>query len=265
MYNQARTLLLNLAGNNVPGLSYPGEEKIPPDYRPLPLPTWMQTLRSVIFTGSPDRAMLNYRAKELLLPLHSTDLVQYILDLDPRITYVPGWPLVDLLGQPVMAVQTAGPASTISFLGDLNNLRAHGRIWKQWRVTVVNGTDVSITYLDEGLGTDRTVIVSYTVSDGISSIVALPGSQISFRFTPGVGATWDMSALHRPVISLGEVELQLRIVLDGDPAIKQQLFGPATDEPFRTFKNLWEGHPFLHYRLGGIVLALIYQINALRG
>jgi len=255
---------MNLAGNSSPGFAYPGEEYIPPTFRPINLPQWMQTLRSVLFTGTPDRAMYNYRTKELLLPLHATELVSYLAYLDPRFTYIPGSQIKTTLATSPLAVQIAGPPRTIYFGGNLNNLVAHGRIWKEWLVDVVNGTDISIYYLNDTAGTYQTVIVNYTVSNGISSIVNLPGSNINFRFESGIGSKWQISALHRPVISLSEVSVQLGVVL-GDNVLNQQLFGPTTKEPYKTFKNLWNMHPFLHYRLGGVILAMIYRTEEMRG
>lgn len=43
-----------------------------------------------------------------------------------------------------------------------------------------------------------------------------------------------------------------------------ELFGLNNEEPYRTFKNLWETHPLGTYRLAGLTLALIYRLNELR-
>lgn len=41
------------------------------------------------------------------------------------------------------------------------------------------------------------------------------------------------------------------------------LFGVASVEPYATFKNLWFDHPLPTYRLGGLILALIYRTDEL--
>lgn len=50
----------------------------------------------------------------------------------------------------------------------------------------------------------------------------------------------------------------------GEPAFLE-LFGLKDVEPYLTFKNLWFDHPLPAYKLSGIVLALIYRTEELRG
>ncbi len=86
MINHGRTLLLN-ATQSAGG--FPGEELIPEAYRPVQLNGALRSVRAAIFGAKPDRIMLNYRAQQLLAILHASELKQYLLDLDPRITYQP--------------------------------------------------------------------------------------------------------------------------------------------------------------------------------
>ena len=90
MFNHARTLLLNISGSNNPGSSYLGEELVPADYAAITLPSYIENVRRSLFGADPDRAMLNYRIRQLLTLIAGTDLQEYITDLDSRITYTLG-------------------------------------------------------------------------------------------------------------------------------------------------------------------------------
>ena len=47
----------------------------------------------------------------------------------------------------------------------------------------------------------------------------------------------------------------------GEPLFLE-LFGVDDNaQPYATFKNLWNDHPNPMYRLGGLVLAMIYRTN----
>ena len=90
MFNHARTLLLNISGSNNPGSSYLGEELVPADYAAITLPSYIENVRRPLFGAAPDRAMLNYRIRQLLTLIADTDLQEYIVGLDSRITYALG-------------------------------------------------------------------------------------------------------------------------------------------------------------------------------
>lgn len=77
-----------------------------------------------------------------------------------------------------------------------------------------------------------------------------------------IGATWHVEAVARPTVDISRVNEQLSTDL---PASWQRdLFGLAPVEPFATFQRLWQSHPALPYRMGGLLLALIYQTNLRR-
>lgn len=50
----------------------------------------------------------------------------------------------------------------------------------------------------------------------------------------------------------------------GEP-VYLDIFGLENEEPYLTFKNLWFDHPLPAYKLSGIVLAMIYRTEELRG
>jgi len=88
MLNHARNLLMNVSPDSSQR-QYIGEELISDEYRPVALPSYLKTLRAVLFGTDPDRIFLNTRVRELLHILHNTELAEYVYKLDPRVTY---WP-----------------------------------------------------------------------------------------------------------------------------------------------------------------------------
>jgi hypothetical protein len=86
MINHARTLLLN---GHTTG---PGAEYISPDYKPKKLTGTLQNVWNMLYGKDLDDYAKNYRTRQLMTILHSTDLVKYVYALDPRVTY---WPVVD--------------------------------------------------------------------------------------------------------------------------------------------------------------------------
>ena len=76
---------------------------------------------------------------------------------------------------------------------------------------------------------------------------------------------WTVSVDIRPRLDLGQIAANLS--QSGEPST-DRLFGLGdpygSAEPFKTFRNLWYTHKELPYRLGGLLLALIYQLERVR-
>lgn len=89
MINHARTLLLNA----LPAPGQPGEEYIPADYKIRAVPPYLAQVRQVLLGHDTPREVQNYRVRQLMTLLHSSNLAQHIYKLDPRVTY---WPTADL-------------------------------------------------------------------------------------------------------------------------------------------------------------------------
>lgn len=296
MLNHARTLLLNV---KAPVFARaPGEEYIPPDYTPVSLPGDLQLLRGVLFGQTPDRSMLNYRAAQLMQVLHSTPLEEFVRGLDPRITYDPSdsglfaYPF----NQAATTLYTGDPIQAVvagSYLpaADVSGVSAY-----QWNVAAINATQLAVW---QTVPTRSLTVTSYTVTDGVSSDVPLAGTGLTFQFnaasisaaasdwtsyteeswtnydvnswysplSPSPGNPgWIVSTSIRPSIDLGQIVASLQQVA-GD--VMANVFAAGTplgsSEPFQTFSNLWNQHPELLYKLGGLLLAVIYQTDRLRG
>jgi hypothetical protein len=80
--------------------------------------------------------------------------------------------------------------------------------------------------------------------------------------TSGLAAAWDIQTKATPIPILTSAIASLEML--GEPAFLE-LFGVENVEPYLTFKNLWFDHPLPTYRLSGVVLALIYRTEELRG
>lgn len=260
MYNHARTLLLNLSGNDRYFANIPGDELIPSSYSSQELPNYLRQLRAVLLGASPDRAMLNYRAAQLLELVESTELQQYVLDLDPRITYssyqlqlaAPSTfePVVTQYGED-------DPLKILTVIGSPTSPDASGVSGYDYRVTL-DGVNITIERLAPPPSTTQHVL-SFT--SGLSDVYPLPGSGYSVRVnTSTLDGGWSVKGFLRPTSTLNSLESALRKL--GEPLFIQ-LFGVVDVEPYLTFKNCWNNHPEFAYRLGGLVLAMIYRSQEL--
>jgi len=89
MINHVRTLLLNnppIHGQIV------GDEYIPADFVPIVVSSTIAKVRMGLFGARPQRRTMNYRMWQLMSLLHATELKQFMLEHDQRITYDPGGP-----------------------------------------------------------------------------------------------------------------------------------------------------------------------------
>lgn len=259
MLNHVRTLLLNQDGNQASGPDYPYEELVDPNYRAVSLPTALSAVHAVLFGGSPDRAYLNVRLQQYLSLLHAGGLEEFILDKDPRVTYLT-WrddaTAASRFGARV--VQTAGSATPFAVVGEPEADDALGRLFTQWRVEV---TDAALVTVRRQTPPVETTVQGYTLTDGLSDLLPLAGADLFFRFGGGVGNVWEVEALARPGRDLAAVLNRLENVVN---TVSDALFGPAGREPYQTFANLWRADDRLPYRLGGVLLALAYRIDELR-
>lgn len=261
MINHARTLLLNLSGRTA-SREEPGYEYIPPEYSPVVLPSYIQTARRVLFGSAPDQYFLNFRARELLAHIHSTELAEFIYALDPRVTYwpEPARPFYTVEKQ-VRATQASGLAASLPhFSGDLFADNARGRSVREFllRVTSEDGPwEARLVAKDKPGQVTATPLVFI---NELSQRVALDTTGISFQVQrPAMATDWEIYTRVRPTSAL----TTLLPILDmlGEPLLLE-LFGVDDNiQPYATFKNLWNEHPNPIYRLGGLVLAMIYRTD----
>lgn len=90
----------------------------------------------------------------------------------------------------------------------------------------------------------------------------LSGEQLTLTDDTGLEAQWFVETKVNPAPVITTVMPAMELL--GEP-VYLELFGVEDKEPYLTFKNLWFDHPLPAYRLSGMVLALIYRTEELRG
>lgn len=260
MINHARTLLLNVDGSPSGFTSELGEEFIPPAFRAITLPGYLQQIRDILFGTSPDKFMLNYRARQYLGLLHATELQEFVGEFDNRITY-------DVLPEDdlffvafVTSIQKLEMTTSDLFLIDeVGPVDRGGRTKHTWRITVLTSSTVQVQRQTPPI---QSPIQNYTLTEGLSSLIQLVGSGLQARFSVGIGSDWLVQARSRPTQDLGIILANLDTV---SGSVADQLFAAGTPkgilEPFKTFRNLWKDHLELPYRLGALLLAWVSQAN----
>lgn len=257
MINHARTLLLNIDGTT--NADPYGAEYVEDNYVAKRLPSYVLRVREILFGRNPDALYRNYRLAQLMNILHATELEEFVVALDPRITYTTG-ELGDLYADTFGLIVSKLGATTadLSLIGSLRVDDEIGRSLRNWRVSA-SGYVVTV---QQRTPPGPTVETTYTDVSGISSLITLPGSDLTFRLPTGTTGAWLVESKVRPSVDLGD--LASRMGRLGEDVLLE-LFGVGSDragsEPFKTFKNLWYQHPALAYKLGGLLLAVIYRTD----
>jgi len=233
----------------------PGEEYVPATFSPLTLDENLTRFRSILFGPGADRAMKNYRLRQVLSFIHSSELEEYVTILDPRITYWP--PHEDRLFRGLVfgasIKQTSGPSTNFFFQSSQTGFKAVGAVNRTWKVEILDATTIKVDRLTIPTSSKT---LTYSSAGGLSSSVPLDGTNLGLIFnTPAIGAIAEVKDLPRPVYSLPEAYTTM--LKAGTPA---SLFGG--EEPFRTFRRLWsdDSTPFA-LRLGSWVLSLGFRLK----
>jgi len=260
MINHARNLLLNRDGSDEYPWDFPGEEYVPPTFVKRRLPSWLDRGMQTLFGSNPDRLFLNHRLRQIMPLLHTTELEDYILALDSRITY---WPPVDddlfdqVYGQQVDQIPGTWPVKTY-MTGEHLADDGVGRTTIQWALEVVDGQYVRVTRQTPPATSE---LVPYTITDGLSSLIPLTGTGLTFRFHEAdSGTSWMIYSRAKPRNDISDV---LRGMADIMGVGNIQNFLTSPNEPWLTFRNLWYDSDGFAYQYGGMLMALIYYMNGL--
>lgn len=260
MINHLRTLLLNEGPADA---DYPGEEYVPKDFRTQGLPHELIRIRNLLFGLNPDRAMLNYRLRQYMTLLHTTELEEYVTALDPRVTY---WPPHDtqLFKESAFGTaitQLAGVGGWgINITGNPTEIKNNAQLLSVWRVEVLDNTSVRVNRLTQP---ETAMTYVYTLTNGVSENIPLIGSAMSFMLTAAAPPfpSWEVRHTARPLLDLSDVYAGLR---SGLTVGVESLFLPLSEQPYRTCHELWslESGP-IAYKLGAVILALGYKLHSL--
>lgn len=258
-YNYARTLLLNVQGQD-PGC--PGEELVPRRYVPVAVPDYVRMFRAVLFGVSPDRFMLNYRARQLLLLIHGTELQTYLDALDTRVTYdLSDNSLFDtsVYGPTVVRQATDDVDASISLLGSPTSPDLSGYCGYDFLVQNTGSEPEPVYQIAQLSAPAGSVSLIPEFENGLSSVMPLGDTGYKFQLTsmdPNVA--WRISGFRRPS-AVVDVHARIRSLRS---SLFSQLFLP-TDPAYLTFQACWEEHPDIAYQIGGLVAALIYRTHEL--
>jgi hypothetical protein len=250
--NHFRTLLVNWAGSQSPP-EVPGAELVEPAFQPVELPTALQTVRAALFGQSPDLAMLNYRARQLLCLVHASPLEGHVFGLDPRVSYDFG---DDSLAQGSLyapRVNALAGAGNLAVFGRPAPPDVTGRMRHLLAVRVESAGSVRVTRL----------------SPPASNLLFSPGPDMPLAGTgysfwvdpPAAGQVWQVEVYNRPQAGLGGLADAAAKV--GEPTL-DHLFGVTKDEPYHTWRGLWFSDRELPLRLAALACALVYRTEERR-
>lgn len=206
MINYIRTLLLNRSRDGA-SPDEPGEEYIPSSFRERALTTDLQLAHTILLGSDSDRLFRNYRLRQLLTLLHNSEYGYLATAADPRVTY---WPFDAQFYDEVFGVtqEPVGHTASLPFLaGNAICDEGRGRCIFQWRLQALSDNRVRISQQRP----DATVtVVEYTTMGTLSSPIALPNSNLTFRVRAGEDAReWLITAKTRPSTDIAVVMSRL--------------------------------------------------------
>jgi hypothetical protein len=242
----------------------PMGEYVPPLFTTVAVPGAVQRARTFLFGSRPDMTLLDYRLRQYMAMLHSTELVEFVIADDPRITYTPGSrDMADF--NPSPSVVPVVGIQPLYLTGSLPVATNDGRMTFAWQVKVlVAGRPSPVATVNRLSPTFGYVEHNITYVNGLSNEFPLDGSPLLGSFpVDGIvdGTMWTVNCLALPARDPGQIAADLGTA---GANVLPFLFGTAADEPYRTWRNLWESNQPLPYRLGAVLLAVAARTDEAR-
>ena len=258
MINAVRTLLLN-RGRDGAYHAAPGEEYVPAEFIPRLQTPELQRAMSQLLGSSPDRLYLNYRLRQIMQLLHSTELEQYVYHLDHRVTYLPFAATDFIAGVFGQTVEGFSGAGELLVHGEHVADEGVGLTTISWLLEVLDSSQVQVQRLTAPTSNN---VVTYTSDGGLSSYVSLPGSQLRCKFKTGgaVGTGWLVTSRARPEEDLSARFARLRQTLD-DRLLTAVFNTPMT--PMATLRNCYQDNQLFPYQFSGLLLAFALYASTL--
>ena len=257
MINAAYTLLMNVDGSLPPDVTTPGIEFIDPTFRALNLPTYLDTVRAVIFGSTPDRVMLAYRCRELLAIVHATVLESHIVALDPRLTYRFAENVFcgASLFRPVITELTPGLVPELAVIGIPEAPDVTGVARSMYLLEILTTTTVKISRQTPPM---QNTVFEFAPGD----LLPLRGSGYSARLKSAAADNkWLVEVINRPQRTPSEILDMLGKIGE---AVIHALFGVTEVEPYATLRHLWNNSLDSLLRLSAAVVAIAYRAEAVR-
>lgn len=254
--NLARTLLINRPGSEQQDVSFFGYEYVSPTYQQVALTSGLLNARRMLFGGDPDLSGMNYMAWQYMRILHATEFESYVTALDPRITYLNNKSLVDYdYGESV-----AANANALQFLGTPNLGGASGRLVENWRIERTTPTSFRILNYRSGVAESYSPNIVNNVTDYMT-MTGHSGYKVRLFLDNADRDAWEVSYLAKPQSEMDPVNRAATLSKLGTESYLE-LFPYRT--PYNLFRELWEKHQELAYKLSGALLALIYRTQEIR-
>lgn len=256
MINHARTLLMNVNGASRPAATFFLEEYIPSNFEAYELTSSLQDVYNVLFGSDADNVFRNYRAWQYMHVLHSTEFVQYVTDLDPRVTYLNDRSVIDASQAASIEPLNLLTTGDLFEVGRVEVTPSVSQMLPSWQLEVLSA--LYVRTINEKSGRQLDTVV--TITDGLTNVIPMAGQtnygvRISATSSLPVGAKWRITKPVFPDADLAQLAANLETV----ESSLNQLFGVT--EPYKTFKELWNKHALLTYRLSGALLAFIYRVE----
>ena len=256
MINHVRTLLMNKGRDGNPIENF-GEEYIPNDFVPRRLNITMSTVHRMLFGGNPDRLFVNYRMRQIMALMHSTDMAQDVLDPDPRVTYLPMRDELFDVAFKMTVKRLAGPALQVYIRGEHLVNMGSGIVHQLWDVEVLENDQVRVLKRREPF---QESITDAAYADGLTVPITLLGSELTVQFPPApVGYRLQVESNARPQLDIAELLNQLSRSF-GERGTAE-VFPPLVPEPIATWGNIYRNHPLAAYRFTALLLAIAARIE----
>lgn len=239
----------------------PGEEFVSPTFVPKKHPPGVQRAMVQLLGQRPDRLYLNFRMRQVMRMLHSTELEGLLYRLDNRVTYLPITNdefFDEVFGQQV-SQYAGGVAVPLTIHGSHAVDEGVGRTTLKWAVNVLDGTQIEVNRLTPPLAPKTYV---YTQEAGLSGYVPLEPTNLRFKFPTAnaVGVEWIIDSFARPEQDIGVRLAKMISVLDDETLTA--IF-PSTDEPYATLKNTFEDNDLFVYKASAVLIALALYMDTL--
>lgn len=266
MYNQFRTLLLNLpyAGD--------GAEHIPSTFNGVILPSVLLSIYNILFPANTSRYYKNFLAQNYLQIIASAGLSDVFTTLDPRISY-------DIDSNEYFKIyRTSNPivsdvTSPIFISGQYNNIASNNYYYDNFLISQIGSSNNIVVYstinnvylngINTFLSPDNAHI-SVTFNNGVSEPVLIGRTGLSFTlgggntFSDGSGRTWSFIAEAPYVFNFNAI----MSALSNNPNVAALFnYHPAVD--VTTYSNLFNYNFNTVYQLAGLLVAYVLKCNSL--
>lgn len=183
MINHARTLLINISPKRADYLdaNLEGYEYIPEEFVPIRFPSYIETIRRILFGSNPDALYVGLRAQELMTYIHQSEYADYATTFDSRVTY---WPqMIDkkrvAFPKTITLNQVAGDPRRLIVNGDAVANDVRGKSFRSFAVAIgkLSPTDTTLSLIAKLLEPPFS-IASVPFSVGEVQGVTLPGTKL---------------------------------------------------------------------------------------